>query len=371
MHKRSLLVLSVGLILILLSACNYPRETAVPTEPMDIIRTAAAQTVEAMTTQIAATNPISNLPTATVEVISSETPAPTQTQQPAFTPTPTAICDRAGFIEETLPDGSDFLPGSTFTKTWKIKNTGTCSWDANYAVVFTGGDAALNAPASLPITTGNVAPGETVLISMNLTAPSSVGTYKAEFKLRNASNVIFGTGDYNKAFWIQIDVVSGSLDLAKNMCAAEWSTASGILDCPGKDGDSDGYAYLDETPLLEHGGEDDEPAIWTAPEKTTNGYIRAIFPAQKMPAGMKFYSVIGCAPSETSCDAKLSLNYREPGGALVNLATWHEVNDGTINRVTYDLGALAGKNVQIILIVDANGSASGDKIHWLLPGIEP
>lgn len=371
MHKRHYIVLSVGLILILLSACNYPRETAVPTEPMDMIRTAAAQTVEAMTTQIAATNPISNLPTATLEVFPSETPAPTQNQQPGFTPTPTTVCDKASFIEETLPDGSDFLPGSTFTKTWKIKNTGNCSWDANYAVVFTSGDAALNAPASLPITTGTVAPGETVLISMNLTAPASVGTYKAEFKLRNSSNVVFGTGDYNKAFWVEIDVVSGSLDLAENMCAAEWSSSGGILDCPGKDGDSDGFMYIDESPILENGAQDDEPAIWIGMEKVANGYIRAIFPAQKMPAGMKFTSVVGCESSATFCDVKLTLNYREPGGALVNLATWHEVYDGLFNRISYDLGALAGKNVQIILMVDANGSASGDKVHWLAPRIAP
>jgi len=372
MQKRSLLFLSAVALLLLLSACNFP--TATPTDSMDVIKTAAAQTVEAMTTDIAKASPTVSLPTATARPtdvpLPTDTPVPTNVPLPTFTPTAIVVCDCAAFIKESVPDSSDFFPGSVFTKTWTIKNTGTCTWNANYAVVFTGGTNSLNASASLPITTGTVAPGETVLISMNLTAPATAGTYRAEFKLRNASNVIFGTGDASKSFWAEIDVIDDQLNLAENVCAAEWSSAAGILACPGKDGDSNGFVYVDNNPMLENGAQDDEPALWTAPQNTNNGTIKAIFAAQKIPSGMVFKSIIGCAPTATDCNVVMTLNYRESGGAIINLATWAEIYDGLFNRVSYDLGALAGKNVQIILTVDANGSASGDKVHWLMPSIE-
>lgn len=376
MHKRSYFIIIASLLVLLLGACNFP--TAAPTEPMDMIRTYAAQTVEALTTEIAKATPTSEYPTptptnaeqATQVIPSSETPLPTNTPFPTFTPTATGVCDRAGFIKETVPDKSDFYPGSIFTKTWTIKNTGTCSWNSNYAVVFTGSINSLNAPASQAITTGNVAPGETVVISMTLTAPASEGNYRAEFKLRNASNVVFGTGESNQPFWTEIDVVTGNLNLATNACSAEWSSAAGILDCPGSDGDSDGYAYVDQNPKLENGYQDDEPALWTGPEKSNNGYIKAVFPAQKIPANMQFESIIGCASGKTDCDVIMSLHYREPGGAIVKLDSWREVFDNQFNKISVDLSSLAGKNVQLMLMVEANGSASGDKVHWLLPRLE-
>jgi hypothetical protein len=207
--------LSIGLSFLLamatfLTACNLPRGTATPTPDANYVFTAAALTVQA---KINENTPIPPLPTvmppeiATLDIpptafVSTNTPAP------IVNPTATATslpCDAAGFVDDvTIPDDTSFAPGTTFTKTWRIKNTGSCTWTSSYALVFDSGTS-MNAPASIALT-GNVAPGQTVDLSVDLKAPDTANTYKGNWKLRNASGVIFGIGNDNKPFWVQIKV---------------------------------------------------------------------------------------------------------------------------------------------------------------------
>ncbi|PIU90073.1 MAG: hypothetical protein COS63_04110, partial [Anaerolineae bacterium CG06_land_8_20_14_3_00_57_67] len=49
-------------------------------------------------------------------------------------------CDWAQFVADiTVPDGASFAPGAAFTKTWRLKNIGTCTWTTSYALVFVSG----------------------------------------------------------------------------------------------------------------------------------------------------------------------------------------------------------------------------------------
>jgi acyl-coenzyme A thioesterase PaaI-like protein len=92
-------------------------------------------------------------------------------------------------------------PNQAFTKTWRLKNTGTCSWTPAYAIVFSSGNA-MNGPATQALA-GNINPGQTVDISVNFTAPATPGDYTAYYKLRDASGVLFSQ------FYAQIKVQSG------------------------------------------------------------------------------------------------------------------------------------------------------------------
>ena len=65
------------------------------------------------------------------------------------------------------------------------------------------------------------------------------------------------------------------------------------------------------------------------------------------------------------------LNYKVEGGSEKTLATWHEVQDGSVNNVSVDLSSLAGKRVQFILLVESNGGFVGDKALWLNARIKP
>jgi hypothetical protein len=104
----------------------------------------------------------------------------------------------------TIPDDTVFAPNAAFTKTWRIKNEGTCTWNTSYAVVFDSG-ASMGGPASFALP-GEVAPGQSIDISVELKAPTTAATYKGSWMLRNASGVTFGLGNENKPFWVQIKV---------------------------------------------------------------------------------------------------------------------------------------------------------------------
>src|SRR6187455_1853414 len=67
-----------------------------------------------------------------------------------------ATCDWAQFVSDvTVPDGTIFQPGATFTKTWRLKNIGTCTWTTAYSMVFDSGEkmgstVSVNFQASVP-----------------------------------------------------------------------------------------------------------------------------------------------------------------------------------------------------------------------------
>lgn len=159
------------------------------------------QTTVAMTQN--APTPIVIPPTAT-PLPPTSTPAPTNTPLP--TPTTPSYCDWVTFVKDvSIPDGAKFGPGDTFTKTWRLKNRGTCTWTADYMLVFASGDPMGSTTAvRLP---GNVAPGQTVDVSVTLTAPNKRGHFVGYWMLRNPAGVLFGYGDKaNQAFYVDINV---------------------------------------------------------------------------------------------------------------------------------------------------------------------
>jgi hypothetical protein len=103
-----------------------------------------------------------------------------------------------------VPDGKKFNPGENFTKTWELQNIGSCTWTSGYQVVFSGGDQ-MGAPSNQSLTSGSIAPGNSVQISINMTAPNSPGTYIGNWKLRNPSGAIFSFENGNP-FYVNIKV---------------------------------------------------------------------------------------------------------------------------------------------------------------------
>jgi len=192
--------------ILLLSACNLP-SNAPATEDPGAISTNAALTVQALLNQSTpfstptlppppATNTV-GVPTSTV-VIPSATSA---------LPSSTPICDLAQFVSETIPDGTNFNAGDAFTKTWRMKNGGNCTW-SGYALVFDSGEAMSGVS---PIAIGTVAPGQEVDLSVNLKAPAANGTYRGYWRIRNASGVLIPVqgGYQGKSFFVEIKVGGG------------------------------------------------------------------------------------------------------------------------------------------------------------------
>jgi len=188
------------------SACNLPSSNVTPTRGVDAALTAAAQTVEANMTQAAILNPptIPVIPTSTTAVLTPTLAIPTNTQ-PGSTSTP--ICDLAQFVQDVnVPDGTEFEPNATFTKTWRLKNIGACSW-SGYTLVFDSGDA-MGGPATTPI--DSVATNQEVDLTVNLKAPNAAGTYRGYWRIKNSAGVLIPvTGGYqSKSFFVEIKVKS-------------------------------------------------------------------------------------------------------------------------------------------------------------------
>jgi hypothetical protein len=212
-NKISLGVCLFILFSLLLAACNLPIvEQVTPTSQAAAMYTSAAQTVEARMTLGVVNTPITTIVPSTsapsqLPVFTATLPLPTNTNQPSASPTP--LCDIGSFVDDvTIPDNTNVDPGETFTKTWRIKNVGTCTWSTAYSIIFDHGNA-MNAASAIPFPT-QVAPGQTVDVSVNMTAPSTPGDYSGYWKLKNASGVIFGIGvNGDEPFFVKIKVVTG------------------------------------------------------------------------------------------------------------------------------------------------------------------
>jgi len=179
--------------------------------PEATVQALVTQTVISMTLNAPTQTPLPA--TATVAPVTN-TPVPTSTSVPV-----TSYCDWVAFIKDvTVPDGTTLLPGEVFTKTWRLKNRGTCTWTPNYAIVFHSGAQMSGTTMQMP---GYIAPGQTVDVAVTFTAPTTPGHYIGYWSLRNESGALFGTGDrattpfyvdiYVKEQNISYGTVSGSL----------------------------------------------------------------------------------------------------------------------------------------------------------------
>jgi len=228
MITRRLFTVLTLVSILLLTACNLPRPNATAETPGDPIGTAAAQTVAALSTLLPPKVTIT--PAATLTSL----PQVTITQPPQATTdgTPGKKCDAGEFVSDvTIPDGTSMTPGQAFTKTWRLKNTGSCTWTTSYRVVFDSG-VSLGAPASFNLPT-SVPPDAIVDISVQMIAPSEIKDYQSNWKLQNATGVTFGLGeDGTKSFWVKIKVETANLPFAvsKVVLGADNAAFSGA--CP-------------------------------------------------------------------------------------------------------------------------------------------
>jgi Ig-like domain from next to BRCA1 gene len=184
------------LTILLLSACGAkaPAATATPVD-VNAVQTAAVQTVVANITQTAAAQPSPALVDTQAASVDTDTPVPagpteTATVIPSDTPN-TKLCDDSAFVSDaSVADGTHMAPGQSFVKTWRIQNTGTCTWTTSYQILYGyGTDKMGGLPTAL---TAQVLPGQEAEISVNLTAPTKTGNWSAYWRLRNGSGVYFG-----------------------------------------------------------------------------------------------------------------------------------------------------------------------------------
>jgi len=198
MNKKLFVIASVSALLLAACGTQAPTQAAVPTssEPPVVATTEAPITTDvsgSLSTEVAATETSATLPAETATV---GTPAPTN---------PPDCTNSAAFVTDvTIPDNSNVTGGSTFTKTWRVSNTGTCVWGLGYTLTHYS-DERMGAPdsVSLSITPG----GQTADISVDLVASNSIGTHRGNFVIKNPAGLIMKVDDDSR-LWVIINVTS-------------------------------------------------------------------------------------------------------------------------------------------------------------------
>ena len=148
------------------------------------------------------------IPTKAGFVPATLTPIPAMTVTSAIAITAPPNCkDGAVLLRDvTIQDNTQVKAGEKFTKTWEFQNTGTCPW-INYTLEFSAGDQ-MGAPLSAPIAV--TVSNEKALVSVELTAPASNGTYTGYFTLNNSNGETVPIG-IEKTFWVKIIVGTGGV----------------------------------------------------------------------------------------------------------------------------------------------------------------
>ncbi len=133
---------------------------------------------------------------------------PTPIPTPAFTPTPVPCTDGLAYVADLNYDDRNMKAppslrkGQNFTKTWRVRNSGNCSWTADFALTYVRGNGAAARMGGEPVPVGRIVlPGQTIDISVPLTAPQAPGVYQGFWQMSNTEGVRFG-----QTIWVGIRV---------------------------------------------------------------------------------------------------------------------------------------------------------------------
>jgi len=128
------------------------------------------------------------------------TPTPTAASEEGVTPAPTGNAQEgqctydADFLADvTVPDDTEYAPGTSFDKIWRYQNSGDCPWPQGTAYVFIGGD---KMGASNTVLVDEVPPGGVIEITVTMTAPGVPATYTGYWQMRLPGGELFGDQAY-------------------------------------------------------------------------------------------------------------------------------------------------------------------------------
>lgn len=140
--------------------------------------------------------------------ISGNEVVPTPIPAPVVTPTPPPCIDGMAYVADLNYDDKNMKsppvmqPGQKFSKAWRIRNSGTCNWNADFALTYVRGNTAAARMGGQDMKVGHVvAPGQTIDISVPLVAPQAPGVYQGFWQMKNSKGARFG-----ETIWVGIRI---------------------------------------------------------------------------------------------------------------------------------------------------------------------
>jgi ABC-type amino acid transport substrate-binding protein len=120
------------------------------------------------------------------------------------TPTPAPCVNSMKWVADLTYDDHGMTappvlqPGQKFTKSWRVRNSGTCPWQPAFYLDFVSGTRMGGQPVAVGKT---VAVGATADLSVKLTAPTAPGVYQGIWQMRDNQGAAFG-----ERIWVGIQV---------------------------------------------------------------------------------------------------------------------------------------------------------------------
>ena len=270
------------------------------------------------------------------------------------------------------PLGAQVNTGTVIEKTWRIKNTGTCSWTSKYKIFLSSGEA-MGSPTPLAWHWGTISSNKEVDVKVLMRVPDEPGTYTGDWKLMDAAGNKFGITIDNTEYALRVQIKAVSLatvtyefmDYARK---AEWKNATSKISFGDKDDDSAGIAAFGYDIKLED-GLIYERVLGMYPQRINNGMIAGTFSAYKVKANDHFKAQIGFKWNCEDGRVKFVLKYLS-GTTENTLKEWKAACNGELKSVDVALYSLRRKEVKFILVVLADGSPYNDKAIWVYPRIE-
>ncbi len=253
------------------------------------------------------------------------TAAPTNVPAPTAVPTSHGCTDSAAFVSDVnMPDNILVAPGVPFTKTWRLRNTGSCAWNSTYLVSYISGTTMTQQPGYWIVQPEQrVEPGQTADISVGMTAPVQNGSYASYWGLkgRNGRLMPISGGADGNSFYVKIRVQDAGMPAGKITAAS--------IDIELEQG-SGAVCTADSTYFIHASITADGPTTATYEIGSSAGQISAgYFEASDM-SGPSPY-VTGTVPFNQADTKTISLRfvgpYPYPGNITVNLRVnggeWH------------------------------------------------
>ena len=196
MNKRYALIGFMMLVLAAL-ACNRTVPTATPSANTPLPTTGTGESTQVVPTGVGTPtfSAANDTPAVATDVpFSTAPPSPTGDIPSPISTKPTETtppCDfDADFVTDvTIPDDTQLESSAAFTKTWRMRNTGTCVWGPGTLWSFESGDK-MDGPDLITVPTTE--PGDTVDIMVHLTAPTTPGGYTGLWRMRRPDGETFG-----------------------------------------------------------------------------------------------------------------------------------------------------------------------------------
>ena len=292
----------------------------------------------------------------------------TGTTVPETAAGPASCLNNFTFVSDlTVPDGMTITPNTNITKSWYVTNSGTCTWNSGYKVIYHSGDEVGKKKEFDILEPGAfIRPGESAVISAELIAPVKIGSsYSTYWAMKADTGEEFGAGPANTVYLSSNFRVEDRFIVTQNFGNLKCADDYGYFTCGVNSSDrSRGAVYYDESPMLESGTWQGNAGIAVRPPAGENTTVRFEFGPLRFPRLSSFYTNFCCRPDTPQCDVQIRLYIREAGYPERLIQEIREWNDGYLGEWKYildDIG-IYDQDFTYILEVQTNGGSEDDDL---------